>query len=1165
MSVHQSSFASWSENPQDQTKLDACLDQLLCSVSISCVDPLRSDSHALLMLFGKCLVSRSILEQSVQDIDQGLEQFHFGLCNIPDLSYQGCHSIMQDIACALLARWDMLHQLDDLNLAIYFAETIIKQQKYSHPQSLRIAVLAIFTRFAYFPQLSDLESCISVYEALLLQRNSFNIKTSSEEDFSDYYMLGHLFLIKWVYNPNQDVLKQSIQCFQSALALHDISPASRALGLIGLSEATQSNKLVTDSTLVECLERNKLAVSLVSSDQIVYPLALAALAFNLIASYIVSGNESEWDSYLECCMKFKKLSYHFNIPIIYLYDSAWAVSQQLGAYHGRHGVLAGLFVQKLHTRLAITYSEPLDDEQLIVPHTFKPCFPDSFDDGVSLMSFRIKLHRLSKEAQQADGRALYIGELLRYCFGRTTSEDPLGRLLQPLGTLKDVLDLWEKHLPGPDRWLYAKYVILTDQLDDVLDEINGDDDSERIEVLQHAVHYRKLAVDSATKWGYSTLPLAIMELLQSWIVLAFYDPTVRHSLLNAAIEYASKPFLHSGPSEPQSEEANETQETDGAWETRIPKLAEALCSRYYFYKDPKDLERAFLTLKAAALDHTRSVSSRHSMAEKWAFLARDHNDSSVVDAFILCVELLASLAVTGTVTLRSIDCISEDSMGMAGTLQYATQYCIEYGRLEDALKVMQRGQGTVWKRLIHFQSHKKEKSRSDDNAILNVVRGLADVERRNTPWIWQDGHSEGVDIEVTLRSLRERRLMHDLEKWDPNFSSSVAAGAPVSTKISDLVPFVDSIPAGCFPLVVLNKGMFTCDALIIRHRQSGIELVRLPMCTPKYLKTLVHQLQGIIEGKTMRAPMAEETRRLGIKSNDHKKVSLFNVLGDIWTCIVKPVLITLNFQEKHNTDLPPRVWWHPTGEFWQLPIHAAGIYSNSECLSIHDYTVSSYLPPFSIDKALTASHTQPHDPHLLAVYHTHTDKLNFLPAVVNETQEIESVLNSFGIPVTMLGDITATQEAILKLLPTTNIVHFALHGFQDPSTPFESCLYLSSTSDKLTIAELLEMDLPHAELAFLSACQTAMGHMDPEHDITDEVVHMSASMLFAGFKGVVGTMWSIVDCDGPVVAKEFYTHLFKDGTFDVCNAAYALHMAVGRLRAEGVSPLRWAPFIHVGL
>jgi hypothetical protein len=57
---------------------------------------------------------------------------------------------------------------------------------------------------------------------------------------------------------------------------------------------------------------------------------------------------------------------------------------------------------------------------------------------------------------------------------------------------------------------------------------------------------------------------------------------------------------------------------------------------------------------------------------------------------------------------------------------------------------------------------------------------------------------------------------------------------------------------------------------------------------------------------------------------------------------------------------------------------------------------------------------------------------------------------------------------------------------------------------------------------------------------------------------------AISDIDGPNVAKWFYEELLSKEVVDVSSVAYALDSAVGKLRDSGVSPDRWAPFIHMG-
>jgi hypothetical protein len=154
------------------------------------------------------------------------------------------------------------------------------------------------------------------------------------------------------------------------------------------------------------------------------------------------------------------------------------------------------------------------------------------------------------------------------------------------------------------------------------------------------------------------------------------------------------------------------------------------------------------------------------------------------------------------------------------------------------------------------------------------------------------------------------------------------------------------------------------------------------------------------------------------------------------------------------------------------------------------------------------------------------------------------------------------------------MVHLACHGIQDLTEPHRS--HFSLTNGDLTVARLMETDLKHAFFAFLSACETARG--DPKH--ADEVVHLASTMLFAGLKSIVATMWwvnhrwgvvqgltlerAMSDRDGPYVAKLFYEKLFEEETINIDAIPSALDYAVTALRNSGASPERWATFVHMG-
>jgi CHAT domain-containing protein len=75
-------------------------------------------------------------------------------------------------------------------------------------------------------------------------------------------------------------------------------------------------------------------------------------------------------------------------------------------------------------------------------------------------------------------------------------------------------------------------------------------------------------------------------------------------------------------------------------------------------------------------------------------------------------------------------------------------------------------------------------------------------------------------------------------------------------------------------------------------------------------------------------------------------------------------------------------------------------------------------------------------------------------------------------------------------------------------------------------------------------------------------------MQLAGYKGVIATMWTIMDNDAPQVASSVYEHLLDVSPPDPTRAAEALHLAVRKLREEGNgyrSFFHWVPFIHIGV
>lgn len=92
-------------------------------------------------------------------------------------------------------------------------------------------------------------------------------------------------------------------------------------------------------------------------------------------------------------------------------------------------------------------------------------------------------------------------------------------------------------------------------------------------------------------------------------------------------------------------------------------------------------------------------------------------------------------------------------------------------------------------------------------------------------------------------------------------------------------------------------------------------------------------------------------------------------------------------------------------------------------------------------------------------------------------------------------------------------------------------------------------------------------------ELSEEVVHIAAGMLVAGYQGVVGTMWNISDTHAPKFAKWFYEYLLdnkESGGLNSKHAAYALDYATRNFyksfaeHDRDAAFLLWVPYVHFG-
>ncbi|KAJ7737592.1 CHAT domain-containing protein [Mycena maculata] len=610
----------------------------------------------------------------------------------------------------------------------------------------------------------------------------------------------------------------------------------------------------------------------------------------------------------------------------------------------------------------------------------------------------------------------------------------------------------------------------------------------------------------------------------------------------------------------------------------LSNLAILLVHSYEHGKDPNHLNDALVLLQEASLHLSSSLRTRFQKTHFWARTAASYHHPSALPAYCEAINLLPQLAALHLdlrfrqqllTTLKGTDLVSGAAVCAVGLAQYTT-----------AVEFLEASRSVFWSQALHLRTplNRLESSHPDlASRIAALARELEQASFRETRRnLSPDTQDNAISIE--LEGARCHRLNRD---WDEAINSvQMLPGFEDFMRPKGIMALKRAAVHG--PIAILNAGKSSGHALLVTPL-GEVQCVPLPHISQPSVIWLVKILQAlsgstfdIVEfitkhsrGENTTDWAFMEARLLGgPEVLDPTSNNAFQgLLGILWEVIVKPIIDALNLKKSPN---PSRLWWCPVGPLSFLPIHAAGIYDKHGDDCISNYVISSYTPTLT---ALLDPPTHSEAQFKMTAVIQPESKFSPLPGTRTELKWIRERVPEQWL--TALGDTTpATVATALAHLRESSIVHFACHGTQDEFNPLDSGLVL--TDGRLKVSEIMHQPdgsegiRKSMALAFLSACETAKG----DDQVPDEAMHLAATLLFAGFRGVVATMWTMNDLDGPKIADTFYKHLFQncDPTAnppvvpDLTEAACALHLAVAKLREEPDIPfMRWVPFVHYGL
>ncbi|KAJ7653666.1 CHAT domain-containing protein [Mycena polygramma] len=462
----------------------------------------------------------------------------------------------------------------------------------------------------------------------------------------------------------------------------------------------------------------------------------------------------------------------------------------------------------------------------------------------------------------------------------------------------------------------------------------------------------------------------------------------------------------------------------------------------------------------------------------------------------------------------------------------AASCALELGNVEGAVELLEQGRGQIWGKIADYSL-----------PLDMLVSKSEDLTDRFRPvcvsleLLSQAG--SGILLDDLQRTEKRNTLIGE---WNDLLGEI--------RKVDGLAGFLEPksfimlrAAASQGPVIMLNVDTARSDAIIVQDAKAP-HLVPLP----QDLARIVPQLALIV------ANVKGSSRRM-IPSKDESQC-LSAVAQKLWQYICGPVVVelrALGFEQKSH------IWWCPTGALASLPIHASGPCKNAE-KDLMDHFISSYTP--SLLSLLRAQARRDEDIVRRQVQVLAVGQSNSLPQVSDELAYIQSIFSSAAL---VLDRADATPEAVEKNIHHYHVVHFACHGSLDIVNPLDSFLALHGSN--LSLKNLaFNGGLFGGQLAFVAACDSA-GTVTGSS--TDEAITLAAAFQIRGFSSVIGTLWEMLDADGPPLARDFYRYLLPDGVENSdclrLQPAQALHLAVTKMRERMVPRERWSTFIHIGL
>ncbi|EJD02990.1 TPR-like protein [Fomitiporia mediterranea MF3/22] len=534
-------------------------------------------------------------------------------------------------------------------------------------------------------------------------------------------------------------------------------------------------------------------------------------------------------------------------------------------------------------------------------------------------------------------------------------------------------------------------------------------------------------------------------------------------------------------------------------------LANSLYAQIKQQLHANEFEECMQLLELATTHKFSRLMERLIAARTWVLLARLHNHPTSSVAYKEIISILQH-ALTINPTLHE----QHDFLLRSGDYRMLTMdeasLSVEKNELKTAIELLEQGRGLLWSQLRGFRTPLDQLSGTNKELADRFKDASTRLENLATSHeALMSGSIVNRGRSVAIDGRTEGKSFDQLLKLKRQLSNEQEVIIHEIRRVAGFENFLRATP-----FMALQRAALEGPVIVVNHSTDDLSIDCVPL-DDEFYDDSVRLCNELVETR----------ERFHADSLEYDE-KLCETMAMLWDRVVSKVVIQL---KERKVVEGSRIWWCPTLTLSVLPFHAAGPFLDADGNTKHllDDYVSSYTPTLGalINARLDGAEKEP----TILVIGDLTDD----SGLVSAKREIHNIGNS-GMKnkkLLITNEQKVSPDRVIRALQKTTWIHFP-------------------------------------EFAFLSACHTAE---QPHNGAHDEVLHLAAAMQFSGFRSVIGTMWALLDEDGPAFAKTVYAYIndCEEGEAKYKRAAGGLRQAASELKARNaISTEQWVNFVHIG-